>query len=228
MKEIYAFGDSVLKGIILDNDKYKVSKNSFSNICKNTLGVSIVNKAKFGSTVNTGDKSLSKNLNNAKDADYIIFEFGGNDCDFNWAEISQDPEKEHKPNSTIQDFRKIYTKLIDQGKKIAKQVVLLSLPPIDAKNYFSKISEGLNPKNILKWMNNNVQFISDWHERYNLETFKMAIQNKVAIIDVTSRFLEHSDYSKFLCDDGIHPNEQGHMIIAEAIKEHVESRNIEL
>lgn len=36
MSEIYAFGDSVLKGVILENDKYKVCKNRFSNICENT------------------------------------------------------------------------------------------------------------------------------------------------------------------------------------------------
>lgn len=53
MSEIYAFGDSVLKGVILENDKYKVCKNRFSNICENVLNIVIENKTKFGSTIET-------------------------------------------------------------------------------------------------------------------------------------------------------------------------------
>ena len=42
------------------------------------------------------------------------------------------------------------------------------------------------------------------------------------------KFLEIKNYSELLCDDGIHPNEKGHAIIADAIKEHIEKRKIEL
>jgi len=41
------FGDSVLKGVIYENNIYKVSQNRFSNICEDILGVPIENKAKF-------------------------------------------------------------------------------------------------------------------------------------------------------------------------------------
>ena len=226
MTKICAFGDSVLKGIVLDNDKYKISKNNFSNICKNTLGIYIENKAKFGSTILVGEKSLIKNFNGLENADYVVFEFGGNDCDFNWKEISENPGIEHTPNSTIEDFTNIYTDLINKIKEIGKKPVLLSLPPIDAEKYFKKISENLNSENILKWMEGNIQFIVNWHERYNIEVFKLAINNNVPIIDITSKFLEHKNYSQFLCEDGIHPNEAGHEIIAKAIKEHIELKNI--
>ena len=37
---------------------------------------------------------------------------------------------------------------------------------------------------------------------------------------------EINNYSNLLCDDRIHPNEKGHKIIAEAIKEHIEKRKI--
>ena len=39
--------------------------------------------------------------------------------------------------------------------------------------------------------------------------------------------LGYADYSQYLCNDGIHPNEEGHKLIAEAIKRHVDDRNIE-
>lgn len=56
----------------------------------------------------------------------------------------------------------------------------------------------------------------------------MTINKDIPIIDITSKILEINNYSKLLCDDRIHPNEKGHKIIAEAIKEHIEKRKIKL
>ena len=56
MMHISAFGDSVLKGVILENDKYRVSKNNFASICEEVLDIKIENKAKFGSTIAVGGK----------------------------------------------------------------------------------------------------------------------------------------------------------------------------
>lgn len=230
MKTVYEFGDSVLRGVVLENNKYKISENSFSKICENTLGITIENKAKFGSIASTVKKSMERNMEKLENEnyDYVLFEFGGNDCDFLWKEVSQNPYIEHNPNSSIDEFRKIYEELIKKVKDIGKKPILLSLPPIDSEKYFNKISEGLNKENILKWMQGNKQFIANWHERYNIETFKIAIDNNVRIIDITSKFLEYKNYSVFLCDDGIHPNEEGHKIIASAIKEFINSKKIKL
>lgn len=228
MNEIYAFGDSVLKGVILENDKYKVSKKRFSNICEDILNVVIENKAKFGSTISTGEKSFQKNLEILENPniEYVVFEFGGNDCDFNWKEVSANPNIDHKPNIQINEFKKMYSEIIQIIKENNKKPVLLSLPPIDASKYMKRLSKNLNQENILKWMNNNLNFLTNWHERYNLEVFKLAIKNEVPIIDITSKFLEQKDYSIFLCEDGIHPNEKGHKLISEAIQEHIKEKNI--
>ena len=230
MTDISAFGDSVLKGVILEDNKYKVSKNSFANICEEVLGIKIENKAKFGSTISVGEKSIAKNLETIKSSNsqYVVMEFGGNDCDFTWKEISENPKQNHKPNNTIAEFVEIYTNLINEIKNMGKIPVLLSLPPIDSKKYFNKISKGLNAENILEWMNGDKQFITNWHERYNIEVFKLAINNNIPIIDITSKFLEEKNYTKYLCEDGIHPNEKGHKVIAEAIKEHIENKKITL
>lgn len=56
----------------------------------------------------------------------------------------------------------------------------------------------------------------------------MTINKDIPIIDITSKILEINNYSNLLCDDRIHPNEKGHKIIAEAIKEHIEKRKIKL
>ena len=230
MADISVFGDSVLKGVIYENNTYKVSKNRFSNICEDILGISIENKAKFGSTINIGKNIIAKNIGLIKETNskYVVMEFGGNDCDYNWVEISKNPDKQHVPKSTIKEFIEVYSNLIEELKELGKQPVLLSLPPIDSIKYFNYISRKLNADNILKWMEGNKQFLTNWHERYNIEVFKLAINNDIPIIDITSKFLEIKNYSRLLCDDGIHPNEEGHTIIAEAIKEHIEKRKIEL
>ncbi len=229
MSEIYAFGDSVLKGVILENDKYKVCKNRFSNICENVLNIVVENKAKFGSTITTGKKSFEKNrevLTNP-DIEYIVLEFGGNDCDFNWKEVSENPNIEHQANNTIEDFIKTYTEIIQTIKQYNKKPVLLSLPPIDAERYVKHVSKDLDRNNILKWMKGNTQFLTNWHERYNIEVFKLAMNNHISIIDITSKFLEQKNYTKFLCQDGIHPNEEGHKLISGVIQEHIKRKNIE-
>ena len=70
-------------------------------------------------------------------------------------------------------------------------------------------------------MEGNKHFLTNWHERYNIEVFKLAINKDIPIIDITSKFLGIKNYSNLLCDDGMHPNEKGRKIIAEAIKEHI-------
>ncbi|WP_303210992.1 hypothetical protein [uncultured Clostridium sp.] len=97
---------------------------------------------------------------------YVIMEFGGNYCGYNWREISENPDKEHYSKSSITEFIEIYSYLIDEFKKIGKEPVLLSLPPIDSTKYFDYISKKLNTDNILKFMEGNKQFLTNWHERY--------------------------------------------------------------
>ena len=224
MDTIAAFGDSVLKGVIYEDEHYRVSDASFQKICEEYFGVTIENKAKFGSTITKGE-SVFDRIRETK-SEYVVLEFGGNDCAYNWKEVSEDPDREHLPLSTISNFVTTYTNIINEIKDMGKTPVLLSLPPIDSKRYFEHISAGLNAGNIMKWMRNDQQHITNWHERYNIEIFKLAIANQVPVIDITSSFLEKKNYSRFLCEDGIHPNEEGHKLIAEAIKQHIRNKEI--
>ena len=228
METITAFGDSVLKGVIYEDAHYKVAESSFQRICEEFFGILIENKARFGSTITKGESIFERNLDSIRKSSgrYVVLEFGGNDCDFSWREVSENPDREHQPKSTIKSFVSTYTSIIKEIKELQKTPVLLSLPPIDSCRYFKHISTGLSGENILKWMHGDKQFITNWHERYNIEIFKLAIANTVPVVDITSVFLEEKNYSLYLCEDGIHPNEKGHKLIAEAIKAHVEKKSI--
>ena len=58
----------------------------------------IENKAKFGSTISIGKNIIFKNIELIKEtkSKYVVMEFGGNDCDYNWREISENPDKYHQ------------------------------------------------------------------------------------------------------------------------------------
>lgn len=125
-------------------------------------------QSKIWSTISIGKNIIFKNIELIKEtkSKYVIMEFGGNYCGYNWIEISENPDKEHYSKSWITEFIEIYSYLIDEFKKIGKEPVLLSLPPIDSTKYFDYISKKLNTDNILKLMEGNKQFLTNWHERY--------------------------------------------------------------
>lgn len=211
-------GDSIGKGVIYDEkrSKYSIVKDSFVNLMADKLSVSVRNLSKFGSTVSDGISRFSKNIGELEACQMVMLEFGGNDCDFVWSEVSAEPDAEHEPKVNIRDFVQLYRLLINKIKASGKTPVLFNLPPVDHKKYFSWISRGLNASNILKWLGGSSEFIYRWHELYNNAIYKIAQSENVKLIDVRSVFLTQRDYTRYLCQDGIHPNEQGHNLIADA------------
>ena len=118
---------------------------------------------------------------------------------------------------TLNRFVEQYQALIDKVKSYNIQPVILSMPLIDPDRFFEFLSKGLNKDNILNWLGGKTMRIYQWHEMYNVELFKMANQLRVPIVDITTPFLETVNYSDYLCNDGIHPNERGHALIADTL-----------
>jgi len=143
--------------------------------------------------------------------------FGGNDSDFLWQEISAAPDALHEPRTPIDIFEQTYLKLIGHVRQCGLTPILLNLPPVDHVRYFAWISRELNADNILKWLGGSSEFIYRWHEQYNVAVHKIAQTANVKLIDIRSAFLQRRDYHKCLSDDGIHPNEKGHTLIAETV-----------
>ncbi|HHV31151.1 SGNH/GDSL hydrolase family protein [Caproiciproducens sp. LBM24188] len=217
-QSICVFGDSVSKGVVFDSTlkKYMIIKDSFVHLLERAANMMISNYSKFGCTVTKGSDILNKHLNEVSRSDFTVLEFGGNDCDFDWTKVSEAPDAHHVPKTPVEDFELQYAKLIENVKNCGGRPVLLSLPPIDAKRYFAWISRGLNQANILKFLG-DVEYIYRWHEMYNLAVCRLALQQQVPLIDISSAFLQAGNYQKYICEDGIHPNEQGHKLIEETI-----------
>ena len=54
---------------------------------------------------------------------------------------------------------------------------------------------------------------------YSLAVEDLAKREQVPLIDIRSDFLRDQCFSDYLCEDGIHPNERGHLLISKAIRE---------
>lgn len=235
MRTVCGFGDSVMKGVVVDSDnspeggvKYKVSDKGFATRCRCRLGIEVENFARFGSVVTHGMKYVNRYADNVKKADYVLLEYGGNDCNYNWAEISAAPEAEHSPATPLPEFVKHYSALIDYVRTLGGNPVMLSLPALAPEKFFTHLSKGLNSDNILRWLNGSISNLERWHERYNIEIFHLGLQKRVPVIDITSAFLERRNYADYLCEDGIHPNDAGHELIEGAIIDYVERQNVAL
>lgn len=224
MKKIFAFGDSVMKGVTTDPEllsqgiiKYKVCENNFVNSCATFLGIPIENLSRFGSTITGGLSYLDRHFAKISAGDIVVLEFGGNDCNYNWAAISRDPEGEHRPQLTLEEFRLTYNRVLDRLEERKAVPVLLSLPELEPQLFFDHVTKGLDRENILRWLHGDIHTISNWHEQYNLEVFKIAARRNLRVIDISTAFLSQKEIRRYVCADGMHPNEEGHRLIAQAI-----------
>jgi acyl-CoA thioesterase-1 len=165
-------------------------------------------------------KGVSKLKNDiVKDnPDIVLIEYGGNDCDYNWNEIADHPESVHEPKTDFNQFEEQLKEAVNflKTKKIIP--ILMTLPPLNADRYLKWVSKNnpLAELNILKWLG-SVTRIYWWQERYSSTIIKVAEETKTRWIDIRGAFLQHPDFNQFLCVDGIHPNQDGHKIIADKI-----------
>jgi len=218
-------GDSISKGVIYDEEKnkYMLLEDNYVTILQSKLKGIINNTARFGNTIIKGISKLKNDI--VKNSpDIVLIEYGGNDCDFNWTEISDNPEAEHKPKTDFVLFEKLLTESVDFLKSHSITPVLMTLPPLNADRYFKWVSKNNldNEINILKWLG-SVTKIYWWQERYNSTIIRVAEETKTRWIDIRGAFLKYPDFSKFLCLDGIHPNKDGHEIIAEKVLDFIRS-----
>lgn len=219
-KRILGFGDSILKGVLRENEHYSICDSPFMSQIGEMLDVETANYGRFGCTISTGKTIIGKHLKDISKSKYTLLEYGGNDCDFNWPEIAKNPSAIHNPNTGIQEFAMCYKSIIDDVRFAGSEPILLSLPPIDSSKFYRHISKDMDEtgrNNIMSWLKGSIEAIGNWHELYNLEIFKMGIALKVQVVDITSSFLAQFHIEDYLCEDGIHPNQEGQRLIANCL-----------
>lgn len=226
IKDTYNFmlcGDSISKGVVYDEEKerYVTIKDNYATLLQDKMKGILYNAGKFGNTIIKGMSKIEVDVQK-NNPDIVVVEFGGNDCDFNWEEVANNPLEEHYPKTDFNLFQSSLKDLVSSLKKNNIIPVLMSLPPIDADRYFkwiSKYNDSMG-KNILKWLG-SVNRIYWWQEKYSSAVINVARETDTIWIDVRNAFLQTPDYTKLICKDGIHPNPEGHKIIADKILEFI-------
>ena len=219
---IAALGDSITKGVVLnDQNRYSAAEQSFLDILSSELDLRVDNYGKFGCTVGYGNSVIERHAADITDSDYTFIEYGGNDCDFDWIKIAQDPHGEHKARTPLEEFTEELSSLVTKIKELGSVPVLITLPPILSDTYFSFFSRSMSDEqknNIKEWLGGDVGIITRWHESYNRALFQVANQTRTQIIDITTPFdTFRGDLTSLYCADGIHPNAHGHKLIAHTI-----------
>ena len=224
LENLCVYGDSVSKGVVLDSvrNRYTFFKDCFANAFAAATGVAVDNFSRFGCTIDRGLDIIAKHKDTFKNYDYIVLEFGGNGCNYNWAEIADAPDAEHSPVTPIPKFEDTYLRILEDIRSNGGRPVMFNLPPIDAVKFFNWVSKGLNSDNILKWLG-DVEHIFRWHASYNDAVCRIAKETKTPLVDIRSDFLKSPNYRELICEDGMHPNGSGHQLISEILSRYTSS-----
>ncbi|MEE0439602.1 MAG: SGNH/GDSL hydrolase family protein [Ruminococcus sp.] len=218
--QIGVFGDSISKGVVFQEEANRygtVKKELQAELHQWTDDLQVDNFSIMGCTIRKGLSVLQRHLPKIKKYQNVLLEFGGNDCDFDWKDVSEHPNISHQPNTPPEEFEALYTEMIGEIRKQGGSPILLSLPPLDPQRYFNWISRNLNAANILHWLG-GVDTIYRWQEMYSMKVALLASKLSVPFIDFRSAFLERHHYGNLLCADGIHPNLEGHKLIYRTIR----------
>ncbi len=218
-RKIVVWGDSLLKGVIYDEPsrRYRFLDHS----CLEILGQSqkewsFTNLSQFGQTSDRALTKMKEKLREDHDFDIAIIELGGNDCDFDWKQIAENPKVDHAPKIPLSEFRRNLTEMVNEIRSYGIVPVITNLPPINAERYFKFLSANLNPDQILVWLQ-DVNNIYRTQEMYSLELNELARELNVPLINVRTELLRERDYNDCLCSDGIHLNAQGHRRLSDLI-----------
>lgn len=224
MRKVVLLGDSIAKGVIRDNPsaRYHVSPFSFAKNCERMMNLQIDNRAHFGSTVQQGLVTVHRLENKIAEADEAWLLFGGNDSNMDLGHIDDSSlEITYQPKADLKEFQQQYSELITRVQALGAKVTLLSLPPFALRKFIKNIQQSIRtPMGKCKWqrfIHRKPETLSNWHEMYNLSVFKLAHRRQIPIIDITTPFLKENNCELYFCDDGIHPNDRGHLLITSAV-----------
>lgn len=222
---VVVFGDSVSKGIVYDGIELSVLDNGVVKEVADYYGIEFKNISVYGQTLKRLydrriiDRHLKEMSDDAAKKTYVVLVIGGNDCDFDWAAVARAPQIKHIPKTSLTAFEKMLEDTIQKITARGAIPVICTTPPINPQKYFSNvictIADGTK---VMEFLNGDLTNISRYHECYNLAIVKCAMENDCRLIDLRTPLLLDRKYMDLLCPDGIHPNAQGHKLMAKVVE----------
>ena len=164
-RQVTLLGDSILKGIQVDlgDRRYRTHNEINMEALESEFQLSIHNDAHFGATVRKGSRLLDRMLARKLPCDMMVMDFGGNDCDFRWKEIAEDPTGDHQPNVPLPEFVELYREMIRRVRSHGLRPILTNLPPLDSERFFNWWCGDLDKEAVMRWLG-DVGNIYVWQE----------------------------------------------------------------
>lgn len=218
--KICVWGDSIAKGVVFDEQRgrYVICRDNCLARMARELGCDVENFAVMGNTSQQGLERMEKQ--ELEPGALAVIEFGGNDCDLDWKGTSENPDVPQYGKVPLEKFGENLRAMVEKVRAAGMRPILVTPPPLVAQRYFAWVSKNLNPKRVLDYLG-DVEHIYRWQERYALLVRSVAREMNIALVDVRDLFLAHPRMTDLICADGIHPNEKGHAMMFEGLKDAV-------
>ncbi len=221
MQRIRIFGDSIMRGITYDETKqnYLPIRNPLCGCDTLTSTYQIQNNSIFGYTSVRGLQLLQRAIQKGLCADYVLLEYGGNDCNIRWKDISRNPNTIQVPRTSLQQFDYTIRSMISLLHREAATPILMTLPPINPERYLQYLENtGIDSGALRQWKS-RCSLIHQQHERYSKQIEIIAEEAWVPLLDIRQVFHDPDDFNALLGSDGIHPNAEGHALIWKTLEQ---------
>lgn len=212
--EIHIWGDSIAVGITYDErrSRYVISKERCPKRLSDALPMKVVNNAKMGATVLEGLERFAAAP--AVDGALCVIEYGGNDCNMDWAYVAQHPEETPQANVNLETFSGALETFIRKAEERGMKPMLITPLPLHAEKFFNWVSQGLNKDAIMQAIG-EVQNIYGWQERYANAVRSVAARLKTPLLDLRDAFLANKEYPALICRDGMHLVDEGYRFLSD-------------
>nr|WP_318707672.1 GDSL-type esterase/lipase family protein [uncultured Treponema sp.] len=179
------------------------------------LAIEINNKSIYGAHIIKLQSTQTKNLNKGLTADIALIESGTNDCDYEWNDVCTKPFSEITQKVPLADFKRIASEMVDTSRENKITPVLVTAPDLAIPYWKEYITRGLDKEKIAQFIGHDPYVLLRNQEEYMEALRQIAKEKNVQLIDMRVEFRKTSDPMSLMCKDGVHPNIEGHKLMAD-------------
>lgn len=211
------YGDSILKGAVTGTNSghlFDIIEENSLELARRALGFELNNQSVFGSIITKSQRRLNKDIEKGVAGDVALIESGGNDCDYDWNAVCENPSAAHQPRVVLADFIRIVGEMVEKCRANKITPLLMTMPSLVPDWWYEHICKSYNADAVNTFIKNTPDVLYRNHEIYNMHIVKFCYENDVQFVDMRLALLESENYRNYMCRDGIHPNPDGYSFMA--------------
>ena len=206
--KLVVFGDSILKGVITipnSGKLFDVTEKDSLTLAQKKLDFEMDNRSIYGNITSKGLVKLQKFFDKGETADFCIIEFGSNDCDYDWGTLVQ--------KVPLADYLENLSQMVSLCRANKVTPLMMGLIPYVCDDWFKTIIKGQDEAAILNFLGGSSETLGKNQLVYKNAQADFVQKNGVQFLDPWTIFEGHKE---LMCYDGIHPNEKGYALLADA------------